>query len=469
MGKIRLLDESTIKMIAAGEIIERPASVVKELVENSLDAKASNITVEIANGGKDYIRVTDDGEGLLEEDLNIAFKRHSTSKIYNADDLYNILSFGFRGEALASISTVAKVEVLTKTQDSISGIQAFVEEGKIIDKKPIGCPKGTTMIVRDLFYNVPVRKKFLKSDKTEANHIDDILYRLALGNSHISFKYVKDNKIIFKTRKNDIASNIYTLLGKEFHDNLFKIEYTCENFKIYGYISNNTFYRGNRKHQYLYINKRYVNNKDISNLIEEKYKSLIPVNRFPVFIIFIDIKPSLIDVNIHPTKQEVKFINHQEILEALDSAITRILNKNLYIQKVTFNHEENKKSQEPLPLLYEESFIDKNVKKTNLYDKQYSDKNNVIKEEVFLDRADIYDSKSVKVEEKKDEISHIVYEKDSNIDVDKNKKKIDFLQDVKIIGVLFSTYILMEDSKSNKLLIMDQHAAHERVMYQKYE
>lgn len=469
MGKIRLLDESTIKMIAAGEIIERPASVVKELVENSLDAKASNITVEIANGGKDYIRVTDDGEGLLEEDLNIAFKRHSTSKIYNADDLYNILSFGFRGEALASISTVAKVEVLTKTQDSISGIQAFVEEGKIIDKKPIGCPKGTTMIVRDLFYNVPVRKKFLKSDKTEANHIDDILYRLALGNSHISFKYVKDNKIIFKTRKNDIASNIYTLLGKEFHDNLFKIEYTCENFKIYGYISNNTFYRGNRKHQYLYINKRYVNNKDISNLIEEKYKSLIPVNRFPVFIIFIDIKPSLIDVNIHPTKQEVKFINHQEILEALDSAITRILNKNLYIQKVTFNHEENKKSQEPLPLLYEESFIDKNIKKTNLYDKQYSDKNNVIKEEVFLDRADIYDSKSVKVEEKKDEISHIVYEKDSNIDVDKNKKKIDFLQDVKIIGVLFSTYILMEDSKSNKLLIMDQHAAHERVMYEKYK
>ena len=469
MGKIRLLDESTIKMIAAGEIIERPASVVKELVENSLDAKASNITVEIANGGKDYIRVTDDGEGLLEDDLNIAFKRHSTSKIYNADDLYNILSFGFRGEALASISTVAKVEVLTKTQDSISGIQAFVEEGKIIDKKPIGCPKGTTMIVRDLFYNVPVRKKFLKSDKTEANHIDDILYRLALGNSHISFKYVKDNKIIFKTRKNDIASNIYTLLGKEFHDNLFKIEYTCENFKIYGYISNNTFYRGNRKHQYLYINKRYVNNKDISNLIEEKYKSLIPVNRFPVFIIFIDIKPSLIDVNIHPTKQEVKFINHQEILEALDSAITRILNKNLYIQKVTFNHEENKKSQEPLPLLYEESFIDKNVKKTNLYDKQYSDKNNVIKEEVFLDRADIYDSKSVKVEEKKDEISHIVYEKDSNIDVDKNKKKIDFLQDVKIIGVLFSTYILMEDSKSNKLLIMDQHAAHERVMYEKYK
>ena len=469
MGKIRLLDESTIKMIAAGEIIERPASVVKELVENSLDAKASNITVEIANGGKDYIRVTDDGEGLLEDDLNIAFKRHSTSKIYNADDLYNILSFGFRGEALASISTVAKVEVLTKTQDSISGIQAFVEEGKIIDKKPIGCPKGTTMIVRDLFYNVPVRKKFLKSDKTEANHIDDILYRLALGNSHISFKYVKDNKIIFKTRKNDIASNIYTLLGKEFHDNLFKIEYTCENFKIYGYISNNTFYRGNRKHQYLYINKRYVNNKDISNLIEEKYKSLIPVNRFPVFIIFIDIKPSLIDVNIHPTKQEVKFINHQEILEALDSAITRILNKNLYIQKVTFNHEENKKSQEPLPLLYEESFIDKNVKKTNLYDKQYSDKNNVIKEEVFLDRADIYDSKSVKVKEKKDEISHIVYEKDSNIDVDKNKKKIDFLQDVKIIGVLFSTYILMEDSKSNKLLIMDQHAAHERVMYEKYK
>jgi len=459
MGKIRLLDESTIKMIAAGEIIERPASVVKELVENSLDAKASNITVEIISGGKDYIRVTDDGEGLLEEDLNIAFKRHSTSKIHDAEDLYNILSFGFRGEALASISTVAKVEVLTKTKDNMLGIQAFVEEGKIIEKKPVGCPKGTTMIVRDLFYNIPVRKNFLKSDKTEANYIDEIMYKLALGNSHISFKYVKDNKVVFKTTKNDISSNIYTLLGKDFYDNLIKIDYLCENFQIYGYISNNTFYRGNRKHQYLYVNRRYVNNKDISNLIEEKYKSLIPVNRFPVFILFIDIKPSLIDVNIHPTKQEVKFINQQEIINALDETLSRVLTKNLYIQKINFYSDKEKNQQDSLPLLYDSN---KSSRKDNIYDYTNDVQNKIIKEESDLSDVIYFDKKKDTFRENNKETKEEILNNNNNV------KKDNFLDDVKIIGVLFSTYILMEDIKSNKLLIMDQHAAHERIMYEKY-
>jgi DNA mismatch repair protein MutL len=444
MGKIRLLDESTIKMIAAGEIIERPASVVKELVENSLDADASNITVEIANGGKDYIRVTDDGEGLLEEDLPLAFKRHSTSKIEDAEDLYNILSFGFRGEALASISTVAKVEVLTKTKDNMLGVQAFVEEGKIIEKKPVGCPKGTTMIIRDLFYNIPVRKKFLKSDKTEANFVDDIMYKLALGNSHISFKYVKDNKVVFKTTKNNILSNIYTLLGKDFYENLIKIDYLCENFKIYGYISNNTFYRGNRKHQYLYVNRRYVNNRDITTLIEQKYNSLIPVNRFPVFIIFIDIKPSFIDVNIHPTKQEIKFINQQEIMNALDETLSTVLTRNLYIQKIDFNNKEEHKNS--LPLLYD---LDKKQRKNSIYNFSDSIHNKTVKEETTLNELTFYANNNDFFNNKKDET------KELSIDDNNNINKNNFLDEVKIIGVLFSTYVLMEDSKSNKLLIMD--------------
>lgn len=458
MGKIRLLDESTIKMIAAGEIIERPASVVKELVENSLDADASNITVEIANGGKDYIRVTDDGEGLVEEDLPLAFKRHSTSKIEDAEDLYNILSFGFRGEALASISTVAKVEVLTKTKDNMLGVQAFVEEGKIIEKKPVGCPKGTTMIIRDLFYNIPVRKKFLKSDKTEANFVDDIMYKLALGNSHISFKYVKDNKVVFKTTKNNILSNIYTLLGKDFYENLIKIDYLCENFKIYGYISNNTFYRGNRKHQYLYVNRRYVNNRDITTLIEQKYNSLIPVNRFPVFIIFIDIKPSFIDVNIHPTKQEIKFINQQEIMNALDETLSTVLTRNLYIQKIDFNNKEEHKNS--LPLLYD---LDKKQRKNSIYNFSDSIHNKTVKEETTLNELTFYANNNDFFNNKKDET------KELSIDDNNNINKNNFLDEVKIIGVLFSTYVLMEDSKSNKLLIMDQHAAHERIMYEKYK
>src|SRR5690606_6600571 len=277
MKRIKILDEKTIQKIAAGEIIERPSSVVKELVENSLDANATNITIEIRQGGKSYIRITDDGDGILEEDLSIAFKRHSTSKLTNANDLYRIMSFGFRGEALASISTVSKVEVLTKTNKDKFGVQAFVEEGKIIDKKPVGCPKGTTMIVRDLFYNVPVREKFLKSDISEANHINDIVYKLALGNPGVSFKYIKDNKIIFQTsNNNDILTNIYTLLGEDFSKNLLEINYEDVDFRIYGYISNNTFYRSNRKHQYIYVNNRYVDNNHISNLIECKYKSIIP-------------------------------------------------------------------------------------------------------------------------------------------------------------------------------------------------
>ncbi len=466
MGKIKLLDELTIQKIAAGEIIERPASVVKELVENSLDANALNITVEIADGGKSYIRVTDDGDGLLDEDLDIAFKRHSTSKIFNIDDLFNIVTFGFRGEALASISTVSKVEVLTKTKDSISGIQAFVEEGNILVKKPIGCPKGTTIIVRNLFYNVPVRKKFLKSDKIEGSHIDDILYKLALGNSDKSFKYVKDNKVIFKTSKNDLGSNVYTLLGKDFYDNLIKIEYaTNNNFNIHGYISNNTFYRGNRKHQYLYVNKRYVNNKDVSNFIEEKYKSLIPINRFPIFIIFIDIKPSLVDVNVHPTKQEVKFINQQEILDALDCAISKVLTQNLYIQKVTFNKEKDEDKKNSLPLLFETSLSDKKQQKSNIYNHWNDDRNEVIKENISFNELEFYSNEHDEVECKTKEITF-----DNEVDsIIENKKKDIFLENIKVLGVLFSTYILMEDSEANKLLIMDQHAAHERVMYEKYK
>ena len=235
MNRIKVLDELTIQKIAAGEIIERPSSIVKELVENSLDAKSSNITIEIRNGGKSYIRVTDDGEGIAREDLSIAFKRHSTSKLSSADDLYQIMSFGFRGEALASISTISKVEVLTKTDENPIGTHAFLEEGNILKLESVGCPKGTTMIVTHMFYNVPVRENFLKSDMIEANNVSDIVYKLALGNPGVSFKYIKDNKVLFKTsRNNDLISNIYALLGKDFNDNLIKVNYESSNLKVHG-------------------------------------------------------------------------------------------------------------------------------------------------------------------------------------------------------------------------------------------
>jgi len=459
MHKIKLLDEYTIQKIAAGEIIERPASVIKELVENSLDAKATNIVVEITNGGKDYIRVTDDGEGILDSDLDLAFKRHSTSKIETVEDLFKIVSFGFRGEALSSISAVAKVEVLTKTSYSLTGTQAFVENGEIISKKPVGCPKGTTMIVRDLFYNIPVRRGFLKSESNESSYIDDTLYRFALGNTDVSFKYIKDNKVIFNTSKNNsLISNIYSLLGKDFSNNLIKVDYKSKNAHIYGYISNNTLYRGNRKHQYLYVNKRHVRNKIITNLIEDKYKSLIPINKFPVFILFIDVDPSFVDVNIHPAKQEIKFLNQDEINNSLENMIFNALNNNIYIQKLTFEREKKEPDYEELPLLFEKNLIDINVVDNNneSYNYIYKDneKNKDIKE-FNIDVINQAPKENVQIEE--------------DLEPKSLKEPINFLNSFRIIGVVFNTYILLEDIENEKLLIMDQHAAHERVMYERYK
>ncbi|MCF6464964.1 DNA mismatch repair endonuclease MutL [Clostridium sp. Cult2] len=453
MTKIKILDEATIQKIAAGEIIERPSSIIKELVENSLDANSSSITVEITNGGKKYIRVTDNGDGFTENDLKIAFKRHSTSKLDNFEDLYRIMSFGFRGEALASISSVSKVEVLTKTDNNLSGLQAFVEDGNVIKLRPVGCPKGTTMIVRDLFYNLPVRENFLKSDTVEGNHVSDNIYKLALGNHGVSFKYIRDNKVIFKTSKNnDLKSNIYTLLGKDFSDNLISIDYKSSDFNIHGYISNNTFYRGNRSHQYLYINNRYINNNFISNLIENKYKSIIPINRFPVFVVFIDINPLLIDVNIHPTKQEVKFINQKEIYNTLDSTIDNVLNKVLSIPKISLKKDEGSQEEDNLPLLYEETLFEKDFSETSKDENNIKVYSNSSKEEFEVNIKD-YNLEYLDEFTNKDYSKELAYT----------------LNNSKIIGVLFSTFILLENIEMDKIFIIDQHAAHERVIYEKYK
>lgn len=476
MRKIKILDEKTIQKIAAGEIIDRPSSVVKELVENSLDANSSNITVEIKQGGKSYIRITDDGDGILEDDLEIAFKRHSTSKLSNADDLYRIMSFGFRGEALSSISTVSKVEVLTKTDKDEFGIQAFVEEGNLIDKKPVGCPKGTTMIIRDLFYNLPVRRKFLKSDISEANHVNDIIYKLALGNPGIAIKYIRDNKIIFQTGdNNDIFTNIYTLLGKDFSDNLLTIEYEDGDFRIYGYISNNTFYRNNRRHQYIYVNNRYIDNNHISNLIESKYRTIIPINKFPVFILFIDIDPSFIDVNIHPTKQQIKFVNQNKLDERLDYIIDSQLRKNLSIPKAFFGAKEVNNNKKQIPLLYEEIIPKKdenyepniiNLNEDELHDRIDEKIRNLNNKDKIAESPLNYGTEYININNI-DEKQIVDYESQDD------RKNINKLKDVlkrsRPIGILFSTYILLEDILLDNLLIIDQHAAHERIMFEKYK
>ncbi|MBU5426610.1 DNA mismatch repair endonuclease MutL [Tissierella pigra] len=459
MSKIRILDNITIQKIAAGEVIERPSSIVKELVENSLDAGADSITIEIKDGGKSYIRVTDNGDGIDGDDLSLAFMRHSTSKLSKAEDLYKIKSLGFRGEALASISHVSRVEVMTKTKDALGGVNALIEEGKILSQESIGCPKGTTMIVRDLFYNIPVRKDFLKSDLTESNQVSDIVYKVALGSLKTSFKFIKDNKIILNTSKNNnMKSHIYSILGKDFSKNLTEINFEENGVHVYGYISNNKLYRSNRSHQYIYINGRYVVDKSLSSVIENHYKSTIPLNRFPCFIIFLDLDPSNIDVNIHPTKQEIKFANETQVMEVMNKGIKEVLYPSLSIPSMDFKINSIKdKQQEFTPLLVTDNDMDihkdiivRDFTDTILYKEK--DEPKIIETDLFEE------SKMIKEE--------FICEEDIYDEKTKNIRNV--LSRIRPMGIIFNTYILGEDELNQSLYFIDQHAAHERIMYEKY-
>ncbi|MDR7856195.1 DNA mismatch repair endonuclease MutL [Tissierella sp.] len=469
MGKIILLDNNTIQKIAAGEVVERPASIIKELVENSLDANSTNITIEIKNGGKSYIRVTDDGDGIASEDLDLAFERHSTSKILTVEDLHKIRSLGFRGEALASISHVAKVEVMTKTENVLAGIHGIVEEGKVISKETVGCPKGTTMIIKELFYNVPVRREFLKSDLIESNQISDIVYRIAIGNLKTSFKFIKDDKIILKTSKNnDMKSHIYSILGKEFSNNLTEVDLEEDGVKIKGYISNNNLYRSNRNHQYIFINGRYINSNSIANIIESHYKSIIPLNRFPIFIIFIEVDPATIDVNIHPTKQEIKFSNQSSILSLIEKIIKDTLFPSLLIPKVSFNKKNENSMEDKLPLLFNSSHKDI---AENIIIKDFTNESPYIKHNKDLGiQNNIQMNDKLLKNETMEYVGNQSYSSNDILidDRDNTKDAIDILSTIEPLGVIFNTYILAEDRVNERIYFIDQHAAHERVMYEKY-
>lgn len=468
MGKIKILDNLTIQKIAAGEVIERPASIVKELVENSIDANANNIIIEILEGGKSFIRITDDGDGIGEDDLKIAFERHSTSKLRTIEDIYNIMSLGFRGEALSSISSVSKVEVLTKTKSSQAGIQAIVEEGIIKSMSTVGSPKGTTMIIRDLFYNLPVRKNFMKNERTEGNHISDIVNKLALGNYNKGFKFIRDNKIVLQSSSNsNLKENIYQILGKDFSKNLLEINFENNDIKIFGFISDNNLYRSNRSHQYLYINGRYIVDYGISSIIDNHYKSLIPLNRFPVFILYIEMNPNDIDVNIHPTKQEIKFVNNTNIHGIVSNIVKSALHSSLYVPKMGFKEDKVDKDEDLIELFTEEPIntYDDVVVKDYTSDKlDQDDKVEYSKETFsttsfqdykFFEEEVVSQYEDIKIEPFKEEVLEEL-------------KIEDVLSEINPIGVAFGTYIVAENVESTSLYFIDQHAAHERVMYERY-
>ena len=329
MAKINVLPKEVYELIAAGEVIERPASIVKELIENSIDAGADSITVEIKNGGRTFIRVTDNGSGIPYEQVPTAFMRHATSKVSEKDDLNKIMTLGFRGEALASVCAVAKVEILTKTPDADLGTRYKIAAGEEKTYEQAGCPEGTSVMVRDLFYNVPARLKFLKKDATEGNRIQELMSRLAVSHPDISIKLIRDNKPVFVTAGDGkLYSAIYAIFGREFANSLMPAEYVRDGVTVTGYICKPLSSKPNRKFQVFYVNDRYVRSEVCSQALEEAYKNSIMVGKFPMCVLKLNISPSMIDVNVHPAKTEVRFSDNRYVYDAVYFAVKQGLEQN---------------------------------------------------------------------------------------------------------------------------------------------
>ena len=332
MGNIVLLDDLTINKIAAGEVIERPASVIKEKVENSIDAGATNITVEIKNGGISYIKVTDNGRGIANDDLEMAFERHATSKIRSADDLNTVTSMGFRGEALASIAAIANVELISKTINEETGYRIVVEGGNVLEKGEVGSPIGTSITVRNLFFNTPVRYKFLKKDYTESGYIEDVITRIALVNPNIAIKLINTGKTVIQTTGNgDIKTVIYSIYGKEISQSVLEVDYRYEDIEVKGVIGKPEIARSNRVNQIFFVNKRYIKDKILSSATEQAFKGMIPIGKFGFVILNLSINPSKVDVNVHPAKLEVRFEEENKVFQAIYHAIKDTLLKGEFI------------------------------------------------------------------------------------------------------------------------------------------
>ncbi len=404
MGNIVLLDELTINQIAAGEVIERPASVIKEMIENSIDAGATNITVEIKNGGISYIKVTDNGKGIAQDDLEIAFERHATSKIRTADDLNTVTSMGFRGEALASIAAISRVEMVSKTREQEVGYKIAVEGGKILEQEEVGCQIGTSITVRNLFFNTPVRYKFLKKDYTESGYIEDAITRIALVNPNIAIKLVNTGKTVIQTNgKGDLKSVIYSIYGKDVANGIMELSYQYEGITISGVIGKPDIARSNRSNQLFFVNKRYIKDKTLTAATEQAYKGLIPIGKFGFVILNIEINPSKVDVNVHPAKLEVRFEEENKIFQSIYHAIKDTLLKSELVaststREATFeerlkNIREAKKENENSGLF---GFRKQNEKQIEKYTEEESEiKTNHIGEETYRNKKEEQKSKTI--------------------------------------------------------------------------
>ncbi len=352
MGKIELLSQDTIDKIAAGEVIERPSSVVKELVENAIDAGATAITVEIKEGGTSFIRITDNGSGIAKEDISLAFLRHSTSKIKSAEDLMCVNSLGFRGEALSSIAAVARVELITKTRESLTGTRYLIEGSKEISKEEIGAPDGTTFLVRDLFFNTPARRKFLKTAQTEGTYISDMLEKLALSHPDISFQYINNNQTRLHSSGNGSRKDlVYHIYGRDITAALLEINYQGTWFSVTGFLGKPQINRGNRNYENYFINGRYIKSTLLSKAIEEGYKSFLMQHQYPFTVLYFSFPSETLDVNVHPTKMELRFDHNKEVYQELVEAVYSVLSHRELIPEVPIDEKKEKK----LPPVYKES------------------------------------------------------------------------------------------------------------------
>ena len=436
MGSIVLLDDLTINKIAAGEVIERPASAIKEMLENSIDAGATNIIIEIKNGGISYIRITDNGKGIANDDLDMAFERHATSKIRSAEDLNTIKSMGFRGEALASIAAISKVEMISRTSSQQNGYRVIVEGGNILEKSETGAPIGTTIIVTDLFYNTPVRYKFLRKDFTEAGYIEDAVSRIALSHPEIAIKLINSGRTVIQTNgSGDLKTTIYSIYGKEIANSVIDVDYKADDIHIYGVIGKTEIARSNRANQIFFINKRYVKDKTLASAVERAYKDIIPMGKFAFVILNIDMDSRRVDVNVHPAKLEVRFEDENVIFKAIYHAIKENLmkkennetenfeEKTIETPKIQESNNEKKliedetilKSQEILRKLQDmkEKMIQENKKITEELDKEIQTENEEIIEEPITEEK-IHQEEPTKHEEKEPNgIKYNITENDS--------------------------------------------------------
>ncbi len=516
MPRINVLPKNIADLIAAGEVVERPSSVIKEFLENSIDAGAKNVTVEIKNGGKTYIRVTDNGCGIESEDVRKAFLSHATSKINSADDLDNIGTLGFRGEALASVAAVSKVEILTRTENEEVGTSYKIFGGEEIELAEAGCPVGTTLIVRDLFYNIPARMKFLKKDVQEGNYIASILENIAVSYPQISFKFIRDGKLNFSTPGDgNLKSAIYAVFGKEYTESLLPVEYEANGISVTGFTGKPTSGRGSRSGQHFFVNGRFIKSPMCITALETAYKNSIMVGKFPPCVIFINLPFSAVDVNVHPAKTEVRFFEEKKIFDAVYqgalNALTQDtrpkasfsvakafmpevvkgeqlkLNETPALEKQEIKIEQKIEEKQELKFqIKQETPVE--IKKTSLTaPKPETVKPSAIKSTLTLKSneektIDFLETEYVKPQEKKlnisintmsvastkEEVTEIkeeppIVEKKIEAVVEEATPSLEF----RIIGEAFKTYIFVE--LENKMLMIDKHAAHERILFEKFK